>query len=230
MFYKITYAQNREDLILAGILKSVSQGFYVDVGANDPVLDSVTKLFYDRGWRGVNIEPNLALYRKLVEARPGDVCLQCGVSSQSGSLTFRSYLEFDGLSTFSQESKEKNNFSNYEDIHVPVRSLNDILGEFRPSGEIHFLKIDVEGMELEVLLGGDWSRYRPWVVCLERANNRVRQATIQKFLELNLYAEVFFDGINDYFVAAERHDLWDSFSFSGDVVLNGVPLYYIFAQ
>ena len=45
-------------------------GFYVDVGAHDPVQDSVTKLFYDRGWRGVNVEPQLAQHAALCAQRP----------------------------------------------------------------------------------------------------------------------------------------------------------------
>ena len=53
----ISYAQNFEDVILRRALKDIEKGFYVDVGAHDPVIDSVTKAFYDLGWRGINIEP-----------------------------------------------------------------------------------------------------------------------------------------------------------------------------
>ncbi len=53
----ITYAQNREDIILHSFLMDVKKGFYVDVGAYHPIIDSVTKYFYEMGWSGVNIEP-----------------------------------------------------------------------------------------------------------------------------------------------------------------------------
>lgn len=53
----ISYAQNYEDVMLHRALKGVEKGFYIDVGANDPVQYSVTKAFYERGWRGINIEP-----------------------------------------------------------------------------------------------------------------------------------------------------------------------------
>ncbi len=68
--YKISYAQNFEDLILMGILREIPNGFYVDVGANHPEQDSVTKIFYDKGWSGINIEPNTVLYNELCIARP----------------------------------------------------------------------------------------------------------------------------------------------------------------
>jgi peptide methionine sulfoxide reductase MsrB len=54
----ISYAQNFEDIILWRALKNIKNGFYVDVGAGDPVNHSVTKWFYDQGWSGVNIKPN----------------------------------------------------------------------------------------------------------------------------------------------------------------------------
>lgn len=53
----ISYSQNFEDIILWRALKNIENGFYIDVGANDPVVHSVTKLFYENGWRGINCEP-----------------------------------------------------------------------------------------------------------------------------------------------------------------------------
>lgn len=53
----ISYAQNFEDVMLWRALGHIEKGFYVDVGAGDPKLESVTKLFYDMGWNGINIEP-----------------------------------------------------------------------------------------------------------------------------------------------------------------------------
>jgi hypothetical protein len=53
----VSYAQNREDILLRAFFDPKEVGFYVDVGAYDPDDDSVTRLFYDRGWRGINIEP-----------------------------------------------------------------------------------------------------------------------------------------------------------------------------
>jgi peptide methionine sulfoxide reductase MsrB len=53
----ITYAQNQEDIMLHRALRDVQKGFFIDVGAQHPVVDSVTKFFYDQGWRGINIDP-----------------------------------------------------------------------------------------------------------------------------------------------------------------------------
>ena len=53
----ISYAQNFEDVILWRALKHVENGFYIDIGAQDPVIDSVSRGFYEKGWRGLHVEP-----------------------------------------------------------------------------------------------------------------------------------------------------------------------------
>ena len=55
----ISFAQNLEDVVLHRALMGVTHGFYVDVGANSPDEQSVTRAFYERGWHGINIEPAL---------------------------------------------------------------------------------------------------------------------------------------------------------------------------
>ena len=212
--YKIFYSQNREDLILAGFLRTVGAGFYVDVGANHPEQDSVTKLFYDKGWSGINIEPNDNRHAELCRQRPRDINIKVGLSSQAGTAFFRTYAN-DGLSTFSSESKQM-----YESLHfshvdnpVEVSTLSAVLKQHRPAGDIHFLKVDAEGLELEILLGNSWHRFRPWVLCIERAAFHPRKAAISAFLEAWAYTHVFFDGINDYLVANEKRAIGDDFSY-----------------
>ncbi|RLA51208.1 MAG: FkbM family methyltransferase, partial [Gammaproteobacteria bacterium] len=84
----ISYAQNYEDVMLRRTLKDVDKGFYIDVGANDPVIDSVTKSFYDTGWHGINIEPVGEWYEKLQQDRPNDTNLQLAVGAHKDKLDF----------------------------------------------------------------------------------------------------------------------------------------------
>jgi FkbM family methyltransferase len=232
--YKISYAQNFEDLVLAGLLKSVSRGFYVDVGANHPELDSVTKIFYDKGWSGINVEPNETLHQLLVAARPRDINVKAGLSSQPGVLSLRIYEGLDGLSTMSHETQSVHAAARpdaaFRDVQIDVTCLADLLAEHRRAGDIHMLKVDVEGLELEVLLGNDWRRFRPWVLCLERNQDQARREAILALLRAHAYSPVFYDGINDFLVAEEQMQIWNDFSYARDVVLNGVPVNYIFVK
>lgn len=71
----ISYAQNFEDIRLWRALKHVEKGLYIDVGANHPTADSVTRAFYDRGWSGINVEPVPSYYHALCQERPRDTNL-----------------------------------------------------------------------------------------------------------------------------------------------------------
>lgn len=220
----VSFAQNREDVIIRGFLKNVEEGFYVDIGANHPVNDSVTNLFYKLGWCGINIEPIKALYKLLESSRPRDINLNIGVGSRDDTLRLRHYKNQTGLSTFSDELKEQ-----YEatgviepnttiDEDVQVRTLKSILSEYKPK-DIHFMKIDVEGFEREVLKGNDWNIFRPWIICIE-ANNVINPW--EDILEKNNYKQVFFDGLNKYFVASEHKDIAGSFSYPETILAKPV--------
>src|SRR5687767_2416808 len=94
----ISYAQNCEDVMLYRALREVEHGFYVDVGANSPEVDSVTRAFYERGWRGINIEPMTVCHEQLAAARPRDINLPIALGETSGAICFHD-IPGTGLST-----------------------------------------------------------------------------------------------------------------------------------
>lgn len=197
---QIYYSQNREDLILQAFFPDVKRGFYVDVGAYDPDYDSVTKLFYLQRWHGINIEPQLNRYKVFVKKRTRDINLNVGVSNKKGKLTLRSYKN-QGLSTFSDNMKAKYvkqpdaSTRAYQDFKVKVVALENIFAKHAKK-QIHFMKIDVEGLEHEVLESNDWQKYRPEVLCIE-ANHAAKNWG--NLLATNNYQLVFFDGLNKYY-------------------------------
>jgi FkbM family methyltransferase len=142
----VSYAQNYEDVILWRVLREVENGFYVDVGAADPVEDSVTRAFYNRGWSGINIEPPEGYYARLVADRPRDLKLRVLAGAQSGVGTIHVIEGPTGLSTtnadFAARKAGKGRSSTLETL--PVLSL-DIILRWHGDKPIHFLKIDVEG-------------------------------------------------------------------------------------
>ena len=223
MSYKVTYAQNREDLILDAFFPEVKEGFYVDIGANDPIVDSVTKRFYDSGWRGINIEPQKKFFDLLNLERPEDTNLCIGVAEKEGELEFREYVGH-GLSTFSKGMKkkylsDKSDILKYHDYKVPVKTLRQVFKEHKV-GHIHFMKVDVEGFEYEVLEGNDWKKYRPEIICIE--SNHIEKDWRPMLLQ-NGYKKAFFDGLNDYYLREESKDLENKFSYVNKILL-GLPV------
>ncbi|HHP7231258.1 MAG TPA: FkbM family methyltransferase [Xenococcaceae cyanobacterium] len=212
----ISYAQNFEDIMLNRLFPDQYSGFYLDVGAHHPVIDSVTKSFYDQGWHGINIEPVKEYFELLQQTRTRDINLNIAVGETASELEFFE-LESTGLSTFDRETAyrlaeaENHQVISYK---VPLRKLGDICRE-QVKCQIDFMKIDVEGWEEQVILGHDWENFRPTVVILEATipNSPVRTETnIKTILEQHNYTRVYFDGLNDYYLAQEKESLTHCFT------------------
>ena len=210
-----SYSQNFEDVMLHRALKDIVTGTYVDVGAQDPTTHSVTRLFYDLGWSGVNLEPNLQFYKLLEEERPRDQNLQLGAGSSQETHTLYEFKN-TGLSTLQKDIAERHVIDknlNYTSSVIEVQTLNQILNPLN-LGEIHFLKIDVEGFEKEVLLGLDLSKTRPWIIVIEAtqpSTTIINSHEWQDLVTAAKYQEVYFDGLNKFFVADEHSSISEAF-------------------
>ena len=165
----VSYAGSAEDVMLRRFFGDQASGFFVDVGAHDPVVGSVTHHFALSGWQGINIEPLPAFFQRLVEARPNDINLNVAVSQAFGTLDLIVNKTEPGLSTMTQELADGYERAGHhlERIRVPTRPLADIVREHCADRTVDFLKVDAEGHELEILRGVDLSVWRPRVVLIE---------------------------------------------------------------
>ncbi len=164
-----TYSQCGEDLILDYLHHHKDNGFYVDVGANDPRVFSNTYFFYKKGWNGLVIEPNLQKLNQYRLRRRRDIRGNYAVGSK-GLFTFFKFKE-DALNTMSEEvanSYEKMGHKILSSEKVASLPLSDILRE-KNIQHIDFLSIDTEGQNFEVLQTNDWNTYRPNFVVVETA-------------------------------------------------------------
>ncbi|MGK2857277.1 MAG: FkbM family methyltransferase [Thermoanaerobaculia bacterium] len=165
----VSYAGFGEDVMLRRFFGAQPNGFWIDVGAHDPVTGSITQHFALSGWRGINIEPLPAFFDRLVSLRPDDINLNVAVSKRAGKLELIVDHSDPGLSTATEELAEIYARAGHrlERIQVPTRTLGDIVREHCPDRIVDFLKIDVEGHELEILRGADVSAWRPRVILIE---------------------------------------------------------------
>ncbi len=95
----VSFAQFGEDVMLRRFFGDQPAGFFIDVGAYDPVVDSVTQHFSLCGWTGINVEPLPELHRKFVSARPNDINLNLALSDHVGALDLIANRSHPGLRT-----------------------------------------------------------------------------------------------------------------------------------
>jgi FkbM family methyltransferase len=216
----IYYSQTYEDYILAYVFKNVDRGFYIDVGANDPNVFNVTRFFYERGWRGINIEPNVELFKRIVQFRPRDLNYNCGISNTEGNLNFYQETneldDFMPMSTFDKtiaEGQRKKHGLHFTETRVPVTTLNKLLAKISIP-EITFISIDVEGFEKQVIESIDLARYKPVVLCVEATDPVAGNPSYMKWEKLvmdNNYVFAMSDGLNRYYLHKSHIELLPRF-------------------
>jgi FkbM family methyltransferase len=218
----ISYAQNFEDVMLWRALNHIKYGFYIDVGAWSPDIDSVTRIFYEHGWNGVNVEPNPEFNGQLRERRPRDQNLCVAIGDHEGSLTMN-FMDNPGLSTLDDAiaTQHKNAGWHLERSSVQVTTLSTLWQQYVSAGQdVHFLKVDVEGFEKAVLLGNDWTNNRPWIVVLEATlpMSQIESHTDwEQILFATNYQFVYADGLNRFYVADEHGELVSAFKYPPNV-------------
>jgi FkbM family methyltransferase len=207
----ISYAQNFEDVILYRALRSVPRGFYIDIGASHPDIDSVSRAFHEKGWSGIHVEPLPAHAAALRLARPGDIVIEAAVSEDIGELPFFDVGLGAGISTCSVELSERHRAAGFPVSTCTVKyvSLFDILNTHVTS-DVHWMKIDVEGFEAAVIRSWQESPVRPWIVVVESTEP---MSTVPNYAEWEPelirrgYRYVYFDGLNRFYLSEKHAEL-----------------------
>ncbi len=170
-------------------------GFFVEVGANDPIEGSQSWHLEQRGWRGILVEPQPKLAERLRETRSAKVfAAACSSPKNAGRLLPlhvagpHSSLDRDAMAPGSRPE---------EVIQVPVTTLDDILVQGGAPRPLDFLSVDVEGHEIEVLRGFDFARWQPRLILLEDHVGNLRK---HRFVKSSGYRLVRRTTLNGWYV------------------------------
>lgn len=211
----ISYAQNFEDIMLWRALSHIEAGCYVDVGAQSPDVDSVSRLFHEHGWRGVHVEPTPRYAGELRSRRPDEIVLQMAVGESAGILAFFE-IEGTGLSTGDADIAAEHRAAGFtvNDLRVPLVTLDTVLEQVGDR-TVHWLKIDVEGAEKQVVDGWTDAAARPWVLVIESTRPLTAEQSHHDWEPGVLakgYQFVYFDGLNRFYVSDEHPELVPAFA------------------
>lgn len=192
-FYRKSYSQFGEDMVLSTFLNGIKNGFYVDIGAYHPKKLSNTYFFYKKGWRGINIDAKPGSMKLFRKKRKRDINLEIGVSKEEKELDFYIFNEAAN-NTFLKKMADMS-ISNGEILEkkvvVKTITLERILDKYLPKNQkIDFISIDVEGLDMEVLESNNWDKYKPGFILVEMHNIDIidiKNSEIYKFLNSKKY-------------------------------------------
>lgn len=212
-YAKSSFSQSGEDLIvdfIFGQLKIDKPG-YIDIGAHHPFYLNNTSIFYKRGSRGINIEPDPSLFEKFKKFRKGDINLNIGIGEEPGVSEFY-VMNAPTLNTFSKEQvetyKSEGNYHIKEVKKIKVDTVQNILTKYNGGVFPDFMSLDAEGIDELVLKSIDYNN-KPAVICVETLSfsstgKGVKNNEIIAFLQTHgyfLYADTF---INSIFVSSDK--------------------------
>ena len=211
----ISFAQAGEDRILRYLFNSMGKPSitYLEIGTNNPVDINNTYLFYLGGSRGVCIEPNPLLIKKIKKYRPEDIVLNIGITGNNNNSVMDFYIFDDadkekGLSTFSKteaENVERTTHIKIAEVKkVTVQPISEIMETYFKDRAPDFVSLDVEGLDLEILQGIDFNKYRPVAVCVETVNftlnhKKIKNTPIIEYMIAQNYMVYAESGINTVF-------------------------------
>ena len=209
----LTYSQTGEDMIIQKILESVTNGFYVEIGSNEPVQHSNTFGLYLKGWRGITVDANAAMVAMHRKVRPNDTAVCAAVSDEEKEVTFYEF-DMDEISTIDADfyAMNKDQQRVNRQTTLTTRTLNSIMVENLPSEtSIDLLSIDVEGHDFNVLKSIDLKMYRPKLIVIEMHDFALTNPTandVYNFLVEHNYRLAGYAIWNGYFVANEFSVKW----------------------
>jgi FkbM family methyltransferase len=179
----LSYSAAGEDQIVLGWLEqfhrlSGGEVRYLDIGANDPINNSNTFLFYSLGAKGVLVEPNPESIGKLERTRKRDTILNVGCafderrSAKLKRLTshvFSTFVDAQASRIVTASEDWKSRQAVVDEIEVPLISANEIIDRHFTDG-IDFISIDAEGVDMAILKSIDLTRFKAKMICVEASS------------------------------------------------------------
>ena len=174
-FLYTDYTDNTEKafyvrVLLLSLLRNDKNCFYVDIGCNHPYHDNNSFIFYKKGWKGINIDPQKHIMDTFSKKRGRDINITAAVSLKKDTVVCW-MLAQNTLTTLDENVAKRaieKGIKLVEKVDVPSFPLRDILQKHLPKTQrISFLFIDAEGLDLQVLQSNDWEKYRPKCVLVE---------------------------------------------------------------
>ena len=194
---KESYSFGTVDLLINYFFKNKFNGFYVDVGCQNPISDNNTYLLHkNKNWKGINIDLDPENIKLFNISRPNDININEALSSSVKEMDLYFYHKKSAINTLSKDIADRQNAKVKEIKKISTTTL-DLILEKNNVQKIDYLSIDVEGHEFEVLSGFSIQKYNPDIVSIEYLNTN----SIKFEFHYNNIDDVINSQIYKYFVS-----------------------------
>ncbi len=193
--YRFSNPPSVEQMLVRQFFGNSSDGFYVDVGANHPTIDSQSRHLEQLGWNGLLLEP-LPAYCEMLRAERKGTVVQCACSSPANHGR-RLNLISAGVHSTLNASPIALGAQGREVIEVECKTLDSVLEEQGVKPGFDFISIDIEGHEMEMFEGFDLKRWKPKLVLLE---DHVISHQKHDHMASNGYHLILRTGLNSWYV------------------------------
>jgi FkbM family methyltransferase len=213
-----SHSQIQQDLLatyISGLL-NVTNGYFVEFGATNGIdLSNSLMLERDLQWRGILAEPGKSWRRELESNRNCNIDFRCVWKESGVSLEFSEVSYQRELSTIASFSKLDDfaelRSKNHKYI-VETVSLQDLLEFYDAPKEIHYLSIDTEGSEYDIISKFNFDFYEFSFISIEH-NFTLNEKLIDHLLEEQGYIRIL-PGISEWdgwYINSKHSEVCDAF-------------------
>ena len=168
------------DILIQNVFRNKKKGFYIDIGCQHPIRNNNTYLLYKKGWSGINVDLDQGNIDLFNSSRPSDHNVSIAVSNKIGEADLFYFHDKSPINTIDKKTSQFQNAKVQSIKKVKTNTLNNIIKSSKYSDKkFDFLSIDVEGHELQVLQGLDFSMYSPDVIVVEYLDLSVSKLEIK---------------------------------------------------
>jgi FkbM family methyltransferase len=200
------YSQFGQDRwLVVHVFPGLRTGYFVDVGSADGILRSNTKALEDLGWRGICIDP----FPTNMDGRTCTMVKEVISSSDGKQVTFQAGGVLGGIKEHIGQGQCRPDLSRVPSVQFSTSTLRTVLERAGAPSFIHYISIDVEGAELEVLKGFPFSKYQVGAWTIEHNQEEPKRELIKTLLESNGYRRSRTIEVDDFYVNLTNPLHWD---------------------
>ena len=168
-----SFSQVGQDDIVLDLLGS--NGYFIDLAANDALEFSNTLALERKGWTGLCVEPNSAYWYGLSHRKCTVVgALVSGTKTETVKVQFRGV--FGGI-----VGKLDNRLANRKkepdapQVTRYTAPVTEVLNQFSVPKTIDYMSLDVEGSEFEIMKDFPFDKYTIRLLTVERPNKQLKE-------------------------------------------------------